>query len=169
MLKVLVPVDGSSNSRHAVRHVVSEFQSNPAIDIHLLNVQPPFSRYISRFVDRKTIKDVQNEESEKALRLVRQKLDAAGVPYAVHVGVGERAALIAQSAQRLHCDHIVMSTTRKNSLIRLFEDSVTNKVLELTTVPVVVIAGDAASKAERYGIPAGVGTGLAWLAVAAAE
>ena len=169
MLKILVPVDGSSNSRHAVRHVVSEFHSNPAIDIHLLNVQPPFSRYISRFVDRKTIKDVQNEESEKALRLVRQKLDAAGVPYAVHVGVGERAALIAQSAQRLHCDHIVLSTTRKNSLIRLFEDSVTNKVLELTTVPVVVIAGDAASKAERYGIPAGVGTGLAWLAVAAAE
>ena len=169
MLKVLVPVDGSSNSRHAVRHVVGAFQSNPAMDIHLLNVQPPFSRYIARFVDRKTIKDVQNEASEKALRLVRQKLDEAGVPYAVHVGVGERAALIAQSAQRLHCDHIVMSTTRKNSLTRLFEDSVTNKVLELTSVPVVVIAGDAASKAERYGIPAGVGTGLAWLAVAAAE
>ena len=61
MLKVLVPVDGSSNSRHAVRHVVGAFQSNPAMDIHLLNVQPPFSRYIARFVDRKTIKDVQNE------------------------------------------------------------------------------------------------------------
>ena len=42
MLKGLVPVDGSSNSRHAVRHVLGEFKSNPAMDIHLLNVQPRF-------------------------------------------------------------------------------------------------------------------------------
>ena len=44
-----------------------------------------------------------------------------------------------------------MGTARKNSLIRTVEGSVTNEVLELTTVPVVVVAGDAASKAERYG------------------
>jgi len=169
MLKVLFPVDGSSNSRHAVRYVVSEFQSNPAMDIHLLNVQRPFSRYIARFVDRKDIKAMHNEESEKALRLIRQKLDEASVPYAVHVEVGEKATLIAEFAKRLHCDQIVMSTTRKNSLVRTVEDSVTNKVLELTTVPVIMIAGDAASKAERYGIPVGVGTGLAWLVVAAAN
>lgn len=45
----------------------------------------------------------------------------------------------------------------------------TNEVLELTTVPVVVVAGEAASKAERYGIPAGFGAGLVWLVVAAAN
>ena len=169
MLKVLVPVDGSSNSRHALRHVVNEFRNNPALDIHLLNVQPPFSRNITRFADRKAIDALHHEESQKALRPIRQMLDEAGVSYAVHVGVGKKAALIAESAQRLHCDHIVMSTTRKNSLARLIEDSVTNKVLELTTVPVVVISGDAASKLERYGIPVGVGAGLAWLVVDAAS
>ena len=35
-----------------------------------------------------------------------------------------------------------MGTARKNSLTRMFESSVTNRVLELTTVPVEVIAGD---------------------------
>jgi hypothetical protein len=70
---------------------------------------------------------------------------------------------------RVHCDQIVMSTARKNSLTRMIEDSTTNKVLELTSVPVEVIAGDAVSKWERWGIPAGVGTALALVVFAAAD
>ena len=35
----------------------------------------------------------------------------------------------------------------------MFEASVTSKVLDLTTVPVEVIVGDAVSKLERFGIP----------------
>ena len=169
MLKVLVPVDGSSNSQHAVRHVLREFRSNPAMDIHLLNVQPPFSRYITRWVDRKAVNEVHAEASEKALRPIRQMLDEAGAHYAVHLAVGEKATSITQAAQQLRCDHIVIGTARKNSLIRTVEGSVTNEVIELTTVPVVAIAGDPISKVERYGIPAGVAGGLAWLVVAAAN
>ena len=60
-----------------------------------------------------------------------------------------------------------MSTARKNSLTRMLEASITNRVLELTTVPVEVIAGDAVSKLERYGIPAGIGAALALVIVAA--
>ena len=96
-------------------------------------------------------------------------LDRSGVTYSVHVEVGNKAKVIAGAARRLHCDHIVMSTARKNSLTRMIEDSVTNKVLELTTVPVEMIAGDAVSKLERYGIPAGIGAALALLALAAAD
>ncbi|MBA2723668.1 MAG: universal stress protein [Methylibium sp.] len=169
MLKILVPVDGSSNSQHAVRHVLREFRSNPAMDIHLLNVQPPFSRHITQWVDRKAVNEVHAEASEKALRPIRQMLDQAGAPYAVHLAVGEKATSIAKAAQQLRCDHIVIGTARKNSLIRTVEGSVTNEVIELTTVPVVAIAGDPASKAERYGIPAGIAGSLAWLVVAAAN
>ena len=82
---------------------------------------------------------------------------------------GATSTSIAEAAQQLRCDHIVIGTARKNSLIRTIEGSVTNEVIELTTVPVVAIAGDPASKVVRYGIPAGVGGGLAWLVVAAAN
>ena len=41
--KILVPVDGSRNSQYAVRQVANEFLKNPAMEIHLLNVQAPFS------------------------------------------------------------------------------------------------------------------------------
>jgi hypothetical protein len=60
----------------------------------------------------------------------------------------------------------MLGTARKNSLTRLVEDSVTNRVLELTPVPVEVIAGKAVSKLERYGVPAGIGTAIALLLLA---
>jgi len=168
MRKVLVPVDGSRNCRFAVMHVIKQFMENTAMEIHLLNVQPPFSRYIAQFASKRSRKDYHREQAEKALGPVKQMLDSFGIPYSAHAEVGEKAKLIANMARRLRCDQIVMGTARKNSLTRLLENSVTNKVIELTTVPVEVIAGDTVSRWERYGIPAGLAAGLA-LALAAAE
>ena len=169
MLKVLIPVDGSRNCQFAVKHVIKEFMNNTAMEIHLLNVQAPFTRDIARFVSRKAIHDTHHEQAEKVLGPIRQMLDGFGIPYSAHTEVGDRAKSITDTARRLRCDHIVMSTARKNSLTRLVENSVTNKVLELTSVPVEVIAGDSVSKYERYGIPAGIGTALALLFLAAAD
>ena len=167
MLKVLIPVDGSRNCQFAVKHVIKHFMNNTAMEIHLLNVQPPFSRYIARFVSRKVLHDHHRDEAEKALRPIRQMLDGFSIPYSVHTELGDRAQCIIGTARRLRCDQIVMATARKNSLTRMLEDSTTNKVLELTTVPVEVISGDAVSNWERYGIPAGIGAALALLFLAA--
>jgi len=167
MLKILIPVDGSRNCQFAVKHVIKEFMNNTAMEIHLLNVQAPFSRDIARFVSRKSLHDYHRDEADKALGPIKQMLDGFGIPYSAHAEVGERAKTITDTARRLRCDHIVMSTARKNSLTRLVENSVTNRVLELTSVPVEVIAGDAVSKWERYGIPAGVGVVLALMLAAA--
>ncbi|PLC49931.1 universal stress protein UspA [Pollutimonas subterranea] len=169
MLKILVPVDGSSNSLHAVLHVVNEFRKNAALEIHLLNVQTPFSQYVSRFVSRRDRHDFHRDQAELALLPSRQMLDRFGVPYEAHMELGEKAYVITDAARRLHCDHIVVGAARKSSLIRMVENSTINKVIELTTVPVKVVAGDPVSPLERYGIPAGVGTGLASLFFAAAE
>jgi nucleotide-binding universal stress UspA family protein len=167
MLKILIPVDGNRNCQFAVKHVIKEFMNNTAMEIHLLNVQSPFSRDIARFVSRKSLRDYHRIEAEKALGPIKQMLDDFSIPYSAHAELGERAKIITDAARRLRCDQIVMSTARKNSLTRLVENSVTNKVLALTSVPVEVIAGDAVSKWERYGIPAGVGAVLALMLAAA--
>lgn len=167
MYRVLVPSDGSSNSQYGVRYVVSEYMKNRDIEIHVLNVQRPFSKHVSDFTSRRARMEFHQEQAEMALAPVRQALDGFGVPYTVHTEVGDKADCIANAARRLRCDCIVMSTARKSSLVRLVEDSVTNQVIERTTVPVAVIAGDAASRLERVGIPAGVGAGLLVLWMAA--
>ncbi|MDP3617448.1 MAG: cation transporting ATPase C-terminal domain-containing protein, partial [Rhodoferax sp.] len=166
MSRILIPVDGSRNCQFAVRQVIREFMSNTAMEIHLLNVQPPFNRDVARFASRKDRHNYHHDQSEKVLAPVRQMLHNFSIPYSVHSELGERAKIITDSARRLHCDRIVMSTARKNSLTRLVENSLTNRVIALTSVPVEVVAGEAVSKWERYGIPAGLGVAIALMLAA---
>jgi K+-sensing histidine kinase KdpD len=72
------------------------------------------------------------------------------------MAVGDPAQCITDTARSLRCDHIVLGTARMNALTRLLEDSVTNKVLEHSSIPVEVIPGGTVSKWESYGVPAAI-------------
>jgi nucleotide-binding universal stress UspA family protein len=166
MNTVLVPI-GDRNADFALRRVIQEYLRNPDMEIHLLNVQMPLSRHVSQFVRASLRADYHRERAERALEPARALLGRHNIPYTVHMRIGERASVIADEARRLECDHIVMSTARKDSLTRMLEDSTTNKLLELTTVPVELVAGESISKLERFGVPAGIGAALALLLAAA--
>jgi nucleotide-binding universal stress UspA family protein len=92
---------------------------------------------------------------------VREMLDKFAIPYATHTAVGDKAQCIADAARRFHCDLIMMGSARKNSLTRLVENSVSNEVIELSSVPVEIVPGGSMSRWERYGIPAALGGALA--------
>lgn len=169
MHKILIPVDGSANSLHAVRHIVNEFMRHADMEIHLLNVQPSFSRYVARFVSKENRDSWRNEQAGLALQSCRALLEQHGVPYVQHVTRGNRAEGIVEKSKELGCDLIVMGTARKNSLTRMLETSVTNQVLELTEVPVKVVAGEAVSRLESFGVPAGIGACVAALLMAAID
>jgi len=164
--RVLVPVDGSRNSDFALRHVVDEFAKDPKMEVHLLNVQSPFSSHVAQFVDRRNREAWHQDEAEKALEPARNLMRQHGVPHTAGYRLGDKARIIADEAGRLECGQIVMATARKNSVTRMLQDSVTNQVLEHTTVPLEVIAGDSVSALERWGIPAGIALLLALLATA---
>lgn len=163
MRKILVPVAGTPNDRFAAQEIIRRFMNDTGLEVHLLNVQAPFPAEVARFTSRASRADYHRAQAGKALAPVRAQLDRHGVPYAVHSDLGDRARVITDAARRLQCDEIVMATARKNTLTRLVENSVTDRVLALTSVPVEVVAGDAMSKWERYGIPAAIGAGLALL------
>jgi nucleotide-binding universal stress UspA family protein len=167
MFKILVPVDGSANAQLAVQHVVNRHISGAAFEVHLLNVREPFSRHISRFVNRRIRETYYRDMGLQALQPARDLLNRHGIAHAVHVELGLRAQTINRMAQLLQADEIVIGTARKNTLTRVLEDSVTSRVLETATVPVEVIVGAEASRWERYGLPAGVGAAIAALLIAA--
>jgi YjbE family integral membrane protein len=157
---VLLPVSDLPNSHHAVRRVVEEYLGNPALQVHLLNVRRPLSSRVSRFVRRSLREDYHRERAETALAPAREILERYKVPYKVHIHVGDPATVITREARALACDHILMSTARKGSITRILEDSTTERVLSLTTVPIELIVGDAISPLERYGVPAALGAAL---------
>jgi nucleotide-binding universal stress UspA family protein len=167
MPKLLVPVDGSENALRAVRHAVNQSLAKGGLEAHLLYVRPRLSWRFSRVAGKKQRDSYHRELAEQVLRPARELLHRYSVPHAVHVESGDRAEAIHRTAQRLHVDRIVLGTARKNSLTRIFEDSVTSRLIEIARVPVEVIAGSKISRLERYGVPAGVGTAVAAVLVAA--
>jgi YjbE family integral membrane protein len=169
MKTLLVPVGSSRNMRFAIERVIKEARRSPDVEVHLLNVQRPFSRHVSQFLARDARDDYHRERAEETLKPARELLDRQGVKYTVHIRTGDRAAIIAEEAKHLRCDHIIMTTSRKNSLTRMLESSTTHRVLELSSIPVELVAGDEVSKLERFGIPAGIATAMALVVAAVAE
>ncbi len=168
MLKVLVPVDGSANALAAVRHTIAEYQRHHSLQVHLLNVQPPLSRHVAKFVGSKDRNAWHEERAMVALKQARELLNFAGVPNQVEWVLGRSADEICNAAKRHDVHHIVMGVAKRNSLTRMFESSVTDQVLEKTPVAVEVITGDAVSPWERWAKLAsalGIASGLAVMAI----
>lgn len=160
MLKVLVPIDGSATSKQAVKHIISIQPIHEAMEVHLLNVQHPLNRDMSRFFNGGDISAYHHEQSELALKGAMDELRQANIPVWEHSDVGESAESIVEYAKNLQCDVIIMGSRRKNAFTRLLENSVTNRVVELSSVPVEVIPGEKETTLEKLGLPAGAGLGL---------
>ncbi len=101
MQKVLIPVGGTRNDRFAVETVIRRFVNNTAMEVHLLNVQIPFSAYVAQFSSRSNRRDYHRERAEAALAPAKEMLDKFSIPYAVHMEVGDRARVITDVARRL--------------------------------------------------------------------
>ncbi len=166
MLKVLIPVDGSENSLGAVRHIINRYIEKKDVDVHLLHVCMRLPQEITRFVSKSDLDSYHNDEAEKTLKPARDLLTQFAVPFETHVGLGDKAEVIHQMAKDLGIGEIVIGTGRKNSFTRLIEGSLTNRVMEISDVPVEVISHGEESKLEKYGLPAGIGAALTLLFVA---
>jgi nucleotide-binding universal stress UspA family protein len=142
MLRILVPVDGSDNALRAVGFAVDKLKAHcsDAIELHLLNVQPPIPNGDVRlFISEEQIKAYQMEEGEKALAGAKKMLDDARVGYTAHVCVGHAAQTIAEFARDKRCDTIILGTRGLGSVMNLIMGSVATKVIHLTDVPVVLV------------------------------
>jgi nucleotide-binding universal stress UspA family protein len=142
MKRVLIPIDGSECALRGVALVISKralYLSPDDFEIHLINVQAPFSNDISRFVSHEQTAEFHRQESEQALQGARAMLDAAGVKYRCHIEVGNIAETITALADSLHCDQIVMGTHGRGAFKEFVMGSIPLKVIALSSIPVLLI------------------------------
>ncbi|HEX6829599.1 MAG TPA: universal stress protein [Burkholderiales bacterium] len=140
MLKVLVPVDGSETSLRALEHLIGTLHwLKDAAEIHLINVQYPLHGDVSVFVDKEQIRQFHQDEGLKALAAAREKLDAGGVGYVHHIGIGDPAHVIAHYAREKAIDQIVMGTRGLGAVAGLLLGSVAAKVIHLADAPVLLV------------------------------
>ncbi len=140
MFRILIAVDGSESSDRAVSHLVGLlgwYKEKP--EVHLLNVQHALPEAVGRFVAQDQLRDYHREQGDAAVVSARRALDVAKVPYAIHIGVGEPAHVIAHYAKEKGIDQIVMGTRGLGTVAGLVMGSVTTHVLSLTGIPVLLV------------------------------
>ena len=170
MVKLLIPVDDSPNSLAAVRHAVGRFTGGQTMEIHLLHVRKPLSRYVARFLDRRTRAAWHRERADTALAPARKLLEKSGIPHAAHVELADdKARAIHNAARRFGAHQILIGTARGNTLTRMLGDFATSRLLDITQVPVEIVAGHSSSRLERVGVPVGIGAGALTLLLLAAD
>lgn len=142
MKKILLLTDGSECALRGVALVISKraHYANPDdLEIHLVNVQAPFSHDVSRFANHDEVAAFHHEESVKLMRGACELLDAAGAKYTCHHEVGKVAETITHLAETLKCDQIVMGTHGRGALSEFLMGSITLKVVHLSKIPVLLV------------------------------
>ena len=141
MLKLLVATDGSDNANRAIDHVIKQASRyREPVEVHLLNVQHPVAGVnIKLFVSHEDLNAYYRDEGIAALKSAREKLDAAGIKHAFHIGVGNPAEVIVQYAGDKQCEQIVMGSRGMGAVSNLVLGSVATKVIHLANVPVLLV------------------------------
>jgi nucleotide-binding universal stress UspA family protein len=132
----------------------------------VLNVQRRFPQHIARFT-RKVDRDaLRAERSREAMAEAIERLSQAGVPFRAMTELGVPAERIAAVAERENVDEVMIGVGRHPAWLRWANPSIAQGVMELTDIPVTVLARGQAGAFERYALPAGL-AGIAALLYAA--
>ncbi len=135
----IIPVDGSLPSQHATQYVIDAIKNGQQAEVHLLNVQPPVSGSVSHAIGKETVDSYHREEAEKALAAPKALLESAGIPYKLHIGVGDPGDIVPAYVEKLKCSQIVMGSRGLGATFGLMLGSVASNVLKHATVPVTLV------------------------------
>jgi nucleotide-binding universal stress UspA family protein len=143
-MKILVAVDGSEFTTKAVNYIASHlqwFQGEP--ELHLLHVKPPIPGLAAEraraILGDESVSGYYKEECEAALAPAEKVLREHKIAYQSHYKIGDTAHEIHAYASKNGIDMIVMGSHGHGALANMVLGSVTNKVLAITTVPVLIV------------------------------
>jgi nucleotide-binding universal stress UspA family protein len=134
---LLVPVDGSDCSMHALEYAAARQKASPEIKVVVLHVQP--SMRPSRVLTRDLIAEHQKRSAETALKPALAAARKLKLDVTMHTEIGDPAAVIVAFAQKKRCGEIVMGNSGLGALAGLVMGSVARKVVFLAKTPVVLV------------------------------
>ncbi len=149
-MKILLPVDGSAPSLHAVHHALQLVQQGLRASFVLVNVQEPASLYeVVVTHDAEQLQQLRQSAGAELLEAAEAALEAAGVDYESEVAGGSPAALVLELLENYGCEAVVMGARGMGEPRGGGIGSVAQAVLQHSAVPVTLVrtpsddAGDA--------------------------
>ncbi len=141
MLTLLIAVDGSQYSDRAVDYALARAAATrEGVHMHLLNVQTPIAGVnVKLFISKESQQTHYREQGMAVLAGSRGRLSEAGIEHEFHIGVGDPGHVIVEYAGSKHCDEVVMGTHGRGFLGSVALGSVAQRVVQLASMPVVLV------------------------------
>lgn len=141
--RVLVPVDGSELSRFAAEYAVrmAAAQGSDVVFLHVVDRE-----VITALTHRGTVSEIAARQQlmdngAVYLQDAARFADEGGVAHQEQVHEGDPAAAILDAAARIRADIIVMGRLGRHGARRMLMGSITQRVIECSDRPVLVING----------------------------
>ena len=142
-MKILLPTDGSEQSLQAVHHALRLVGAGLKARFVVANVQESATLYEMVVAhDPQVLQKVSEGAARDLMKPAAALLSAAGQPVELDVSTGDPAQMLSEAAERHGCDAIIMST-HGGGLRSAVLGSVSQELVQLTTVPVTLVRVDA--------------------------
>jgi nucleotide-binding universal stress UspA family protein len=141
MLKMLIAVDGSEHSLHAIEAVARIANETMQRQVVLLNVRgAPLLYGDLPALSLQQIDEAQKKQQDEVLALALERARARGLVIgSTRRAVGDAAAEIVRVAAECGAEQIVIGTHGRGALGTLFLGSVAQRVVHLAEVPVLLV------------------------------
>lgn len=140
--RILLPTDGSEAMDEVIEHAVALATEHDAT-LHTLYVANTASLSdIPMDAGWEGITDALEREGERAISVVENAAETAGVTVESTVREGAPAKEIQRYAQEEECDIIVMGTHGRSGVDRLLLGSVAERIVRTSPIPVLTIRVD---------------------------
>jgi nucleotide-binding universal stress UspA family protein len=141
-MKILIAVDGSKNSLHAVQCLIDHadwYRRKPEVELLTVHLPVPKLPRMGLAVGKGQIEKYYQDEGRQRLAAARRRLDAAGVKYNASVQVGPVAETIVKRAKDARCDIIYIGTRGMSDLGKALVGSTATKVMHIADIPVLLV------------------------------
>lgn len=139
-MRILIPVDGSTCSRAAVRFIGarSKFMGEKP-DVTLLNVQQNIPGTVIEHFSLEAVRSVYEAEGKAIVEKLAPEIEAYGLEPHVAVRIDDCGPAVAKIAVDDNIDLITMGSRGLSPVKSFFLGSVSRSVLEHTTTPVLLV------------------------------
>jgi nucleotide-binding universal stress UspA family protein len=140
-MRIMVAVDGSSNSLRAVRYAIKlakQLRSKTSITLVNVHDDDPLS-IVKMHVGNKVVRDYLIEISEKELKPALKILDSSQVKHSCIIELGHVATMICKIAKSQKMDLIILGAKGRSTVADVVLGSVSQRVSVIAKQPVLLI------------------------------
>ena len=139
-MKILIPIDDSDTSLHAIDWL-ARLPQPAAIEVNLVNVRPPAENFGAvSALDFEAVERSLREGQQYVLARALEHAQRLGLPQVtIHAAHGMASEAIVDAAKATGADQIVMATHGRGAVGTFFMGSVAQQVVHLAPMAVTLV------------------------------